>query len=136
MSEYKRPLPVMTSPVSKEFWDATKRHELKIQQCRNCGKNIFYPKDFCPECLSTDLRWIKASGKGRIYSFTVAYSGPPPGFDVPYVLAIIELNEGVRMYANIVDCNLEELKCDMPVEVVFEDVTKEITMPRFKPATT
>lgn len=136
MSKYKKPLPEPRS-WSKEFWEAAKMHELIIQQCGNCKQNIFYPQVCCPNCLSTeDLRWIKASGKGKVYSFSVVYANPPLVFkeDVPYVPAIIELEEGIRLFSNIVGCVPEEVKCDMPVEVAFDDVTEEFTLPKFKPA--
>lgn len=132
--EYKKPLPE-PKPWTKEFWQAAKRHELLIQQCQNCKKNIFFPKVCCPNCLSTDLDWIKASGRGKVYSFSVLYANPPLAFkdDLPYVVAIVELEEGVRMYSNIVGCAAEEVECDMPVEVTFDDVTEEFSLPKFKP---
>ena len=134
MKEYKKPLPRPT-PWSKPFWDGCKNRRLLVQQCKDCGKNIFYPKLFCPFCLSKDLTWIEASGKGKIYSFTVVYSYQPTEFleDVPYVIGVIKLDEGVRMMSNIVECKPEEVRCDMDVEVVFDDITDEFTLPKFKP---
>jgi uncharacterized OB-fold protein len=134
MKEYKKPLPRPT-PWSKPFWDGCKNKKLLVQQCKICGKNILYPKLFCPFCLSKDLTWIEASGKGKIYSFTVVYSYQPSEFaeDVPYVIGIIDLDEGVRMMSNIVGCNPEGVRCDMDVAVVFEEVTEEFTLPKFKP---
>ena len=134
MTEYRKPLPIPTS-WSRPFWEACKRHELLIQQCENCGAKIFYPKLFCPQCLSSDLRWIQASGKGKVYTFTTVYGYQPKDFvqDVPYVVAVIRLEEGVQMMANIVGCSPEEINCGTDVEVVFEDVTEDISLPRFKP---
>lgn len=134
MKEYKKPLPRPT-PWSKPFWDGCKNRNLLIQQCKNCKKHIFYPKLFCPFCLSKDLSWVEATGKGKIYSYTIVHSYQPTEFseDVPYVIAIIDLDEGVRMMSNIVDYNPEEVRCDMNVEVVFEEVTDEFTLPKFKP---
>ena len=93
-----------------------------------------YPKLFCPDCLSEKLSWIEASGKGKIYSFSVVYSYQPTEFadDVPYVIAVIDLDEGVRMMSNVVDCNPEEVQCDMDVEVVFDQVTDDFTLPKFR----
>lgn len=136
MKEYMKPLPNPT-PFSKPFWDGTKRHELLIQKCQDCQKFVFYPKVICPFCLSDNLEWIKASGRGKIYSYMVVYSYQPQAFaeDVPYVVAIIDLDEGVRMMSNVVECDPEMVRCDMDVTVVFDDITDEITLPKFKLAT-
>jgi len=134
MKEYKKPLPVPT-PWSKPFWDGCKKHELLIQKCQDCQKAIFYPKMFCPQCLSSNLQWIKASGRGKIYSYMVVYSYQPTEFegDLPYVVAIIDLEEGVRLMSNITGCPPEKVKCDMKVKVVFDDVTENFTLPKFQP---
>jgi len=134
MKEYKKPLPKPT-PWSKPFWDGCKNRKLLIQQCISCKKYIFYPKLFCPFCLSPDLSWIEATGKGKIYTYTVVYAYQPTEFsaDVPYVVAVIELEEGVKMMSNIVDCKPDNVRCDMDVEVIFEDITEEFTFPKFKP---
>lgn len=134
MKEYTKPLPNPT-PFSKPFWDGAKRHELLIQKCQDCQKFVFYPKVICPFCLSYNLEWIKASGRGRVYTYSVVYSYAPTEFsdDIPYIIAVIELEEGVRMMSNIVECRPEEVKCDMDVEAIFQDVTEEITLPKFRP---
>lgn len=134
MKEYRKPLP-KPSHWSNPFWYGCKNKKLLIQKCENCKKHIFYPKLFCPFCLSTDLRWIESTGKGKIYTFTIIYSYQPTEFseDIPYVVAVIELDEGVKMMSNIVGCPPEDVRCDMDVEVVFDDVTQEVTLPKFKP---
>lgn len=134
MKKYLKPLPSPT-PWSKPFWAGCKNRKLMIQQCNGCKKFVFYPKLFCPFCLSQDLSWAEASGKGRVYSYTVVHSYQPRKFadDVPYVVAIIELDEGVRMMSNVVHCKPQEVACDMKVEVLFDDVTEEVTLPRFRP---
>jgi uncharacterized OB-fold protein len=101
--------------------------------CRSCGQHHFYPRDFCPLCFSFDVGWTKACGRGVVYSYTICHR-PAPGFekDVPYNLALIELDEGVRMMSTIVDCPLEELSIGMAVEVVFDDVTSQVTLPKFR----
>lgn len=134
MKEYKKPIPKPT-PWSKPFWDGCKRHELLIQKCADCSVRVFYPKLFCPECLSSDLEWVKASGKGRIYTYTTIHSYQPTPFteDVPYIVAVVQLEEGVRMMSNLIECPPDKARCDMEVEVVFEDVTDEITLPKFRP---
>jgi len=123
-------------PWSKLFWEGTKSRKLLIQECSNCGKRIFYPKKYCPNCRSTNIKWIESTGEGKVYSFSTLYVGPRPNFedDVPYTVAIIELNEGVRLMSNIVNCDPKDIKCDMPVKVTFEDVSEEITLPKFEPS--
>ena len=135
MAEYLKPLPHM-GLESLIFWEGARNHELLIQKCLDCGRYRFYPRSICPSCLSYEVEWVKASGRGKIYSFTVSYRAPSPGFkaDVPYNIAIVELEEGVRLMSNIVGCDNDDLKIGMPVEVVFEPATPEVTIPKFKPA--
>ncbi len=132
-TDYKKPLPYLHSET-KDYWNGAKRHELLIRMCRSCGQCHFYPRDFCPSCFSFDVEWVKASGRGTIYSFTVCHR-PAPGFenDVPYNIVLIELEEGVRMMSTVVECSKGNLKIGMPVEVVFEDVSTEVTLPKFRP---
>ncbi len=132
--KYEKPLPVYT-PVSLKYWQTLKRHELTIQKCKKCNKNIFYPREFCPDCLSEDLRWLKVSGIGKLQSYTVVHSTAYPEFrnDLPIILGFIKLEEGVQMMADIVMCKPENLRVDMEVEIVFDDITEEHTLPRFRP---
>ena len=132
--QMRKPLPFVY-PENKPFFDGTKKHELVIQRCKDCGKFYFYPRTQCPHCLSDNVEWKKVSGKGKVYSFTICARPGNPAFagDVPYNVAIIELNEGVRMMSSVIDCKNEDIKCDMPVEVVFKDASPEITLPYFKP---
>jgi len=134
MSEYNKPLPLITEQ-SKVFYDACKEEKLLYQQCSECGQAIFFPKQLCPNCMSHVLEWQTSRGKGKVYTFTISYDFAPPQFAqaLPYVLAIINMDEGFTIMSNIVACDLERLECDMPVEVVFDPVTPEITLPKFKP---
>jgi uncharacterized OB-fold protein len=134
MSEYKKPLPVI-QPWSQGFWDAAKEHRLVVQECKDCGVKIFYPRKVCPECWSADLGWYQTSGKGNVFSYTITIMGVEEKFadDLPYVLAWVDLEEGIRMLTNIVGCDPEEVNIGMDVEVVFEDVTPEISIPKFRP---
>ena len=134
MSEQGKPLPQIT-PLSKPFYDAARKHKFLIQRCKDCSEYVFYPKHFCPYCLSENLDWVESSGKGKIYSYTVCRSNVPAEFapSLPYVVAIVELEEGVWTLTNIVDCNPDDVKCDQPVEVTFEDVTDDIAIPKFRP---
>jgi uncharacterized OB-fold protein len=133
-NEYKKPLPEI-QPFSQAFWDGTRERKLLIQHCNACDSNIFYPRRECPECWSKDLGWIEASGQAEIFAFSITYEGVEEMFaeDLPIVLAWVDLPEGIRMQTNIVDCNPETVVIGMPVEVVFRDVTEEITLPYFRP---
>jgi len=133
MSEYAKPLPV-PSVESQPFWDGCKRHELLLPCCSQCDACRFPPGPTCPKCWSTDWEWKKASGRGKIYSFGVYHRVYHQGFEseVPYVLAVVELDEGPRLVTNVVNKSPEELGCDMPVEVVFDDVTDDTTLYKFQ----
>ena len=133
MSEYIKPLPKPTA-TSRPFWDAAKRHQLHLQRCGECGSFIYYPRDRCPKCLSERLEWTPVSGRGKLYSYTVVRRASTRSFaDKPYVLAIVELDEGVRMTTNI-EAPPESVKIGMPVTVYFDDVTPDKTLVKFKPA--
>ena len=134
MQQMRKPLPFVYDE-NRPFWDGTKKHQLLIQKCKDCGRYQFYPRSTCMHCMSENIEWVKASGKGKVYSYTIAYRPGSPAFadDAPYNIAIIELEEGVRMPSKVVDCKNEDLKCDMPVEVVFRDETPELAIPYFKP---
>ena len=129
-----KPDPVVT-PWAKPFWDAAKRNELIIQKCKDCEKHVFYPRLVCPHCFSDNLDWVDASGKGTVYAYTIVQNNAPSPFinDMPYVVAVIRLAEGVQMLSNIVDCDVNDLKCDMDVEVTFEKLNDEFTLPKFRP---
>ena len=132
---YKKPLP-RVDEESRGWWEALARHELYFQRCRDCGTKRFYPRALCPRCLSSATEWVRASGRATVYSFTVTYQNQAPGFreELPYVLAIVELDEGVRIMTNVVGCAPDAVRIGMPVQVVFEDVTAEITLAKFRPA--
>jgi len=132
MSEYQKPVPLPTLDT-REYWEGCRRHELLIQRCLKCRAFRFYPRPMCPECNSLESEWIRAGGKGQVYSWTVTVRQFHPAFEVPYVIAIVELEEGVRMTTNVINCQPEALYVGMPVEVVFEDVSGETTIPKFRP---
>jgi uncharacterized OB-fold protein len=133
--EYAKPLP-RPNRLSQPFWDGAKRHELLLQKCSACGHVWFPPSTRCPQCLSAEYEWSKASGRGRVWSWIVMWQRYFAAFeaDIPYNVAYVELEEGPRLMTNIVGCDNEAIYCDMPVEVVFEDVTPEIALPKFRPA--
>jgi len=130
----KAPLPRPTA-ISAPFWEAARQGRLLLQYCSRCQKYIFYPRPYCIRCLG-ELEWREASGRGRVYSFTIVRRPATPAFadKVPYVHAIVELEEGVRMTANIVGCRPEEVRVDMPVRAVFEPAGDDISLVQFAPA--
>ncbi len=134
MSDYQRPLPIPT-PETQAFWDGAREGELRLQRCGDCSKVYFPARPFCPACSSKSVNWFKASGRARLFSYVISHRAPP-GFEAPYAIAVVELEEGPRMMTNIVDCDQtpEALELDMPLEVAFEKATDEITMPLFRPA--
>lgn len=137
MSDFVNPLPELTS-VSKPFYAAARERKLLIQHCTRCKQNICYPKVICPNCLSSDLGWFESCGRGKVYSYTVVHSAAPEAFiqAIPYVIGVIDLEEGVRMLSWIVECAPDRLVCDMDVEVTFRDLDENVALPVFKPART
>ncbi|MGO9772403.1 MAG: Zn-ribbon domain-containing OB-fold protein [Roseiarcus sp.] len=127
-----RPMPHPTA-WSRAFWEAASRRQLVIQECRACKKLIMYPKRVCPACLGEDLGWREASGRGEVYTVTVQMAGPPSGFEdrLPYVLAVIRLEEGVQMMSNLVGPGSMEARCGDPVVADFE-TAGEVTLPVFR----
>lgn len=134
MAKQQFPLPVIDGD-SKIYWESCKNNKLMIQKCEDCGQHIFYPRQLCPHCMSENLAWVESSGKGIIYSYTVVHRPRHPAFmdKVPYVVALITLEEGVRMMSNIINIDVDQVRCGMPVEVVFEPINDEITLPKFQP---
>ena len=135
MSEIAYPRPPW-SWESRPFWEACRRHELVVQRCTACGSFRHRPRALCPSCLSSDVDWVRASGRATVYTFTVTHQNQAPPFRsaLPYVLAYVELEEGVRMLSHVVGCAPEEVRIGMPVSVEFVDVDDEVAVPRFRPA--
>jgi uncharacterized OB-fold protein len=136
MTPYQKPLPA-PDPDSQPFWEGCRAHRLLLQRCTACGRCRFPAAPFCPDCQSRESEWVAASGRGTVFSWIVVRHPVPKDVyagDVPYVVALVELAEGVRMATNIVGCAPEAVVAGLPVEVTFEDVTAEITLPRFRPA--
>jgi len=122
------------NPTTLPYWEACKRHELLIQECSLCGARQFYPRTMCSACSATELTWLQASGFGTVLSWTVVRHPVSPAYadDVPYVIALIELDEGPVMMAQVTHCEPESVQTGMPVEVCFEEWTEDITMPNFR----
>jgi uncharacterized OB-fold protein len=135
MAEYAKPLPEVTAE-SRAFWEGCRRHQFRIQRCRGCGERQYYPRGVCARCWDSDLEWVDSAGRGRVYTFTVVHRSQARGFkdELPYVLAYVELDEGVQVLTNLVECDPAHVAIGMPVQVTFQDVTPEIAIPRFRPA--
>jgi uncharacterized OB-fold protein len=136
----KVPVPRPVVPVanfdSQPFWDGCLEGELRLQRCGACGTFRHPPSPICPHCLSDRHDWVAASGRGTVYSFVVVRETRARGWDkmVPYVLAVIALDEGPRMLSNLTDVAPEAVKIDMPVEVTFEELDGTTRLPLFRPA--
>lgn len=133
MTEYTRPLPQPT-PETQHYWDGAKAGELRLQRCGDCSHVYFPARPFCPTCSSRDVNWFTASGKGTLFSYVINHRAPK-GFEAPYIIAVVQLEEGPRMMSNLVDCpqTPEALEIDMPLEVTFVTATDDIAIPQFRP---
>jgi len=121
---------------TRPFWDAAAEGRLLIQRCNACDQWQYYPRPFCKRCWSEDLEWAEASGKGTIYTFSIVRRNdlPPFGDRVPYVPAIIDLEEGPRMMSEVVDAALESIEVGQAVVVDFREIDDELKRPVFRPA--
>jgi len=131
--DYKKPLPHLDAE-NRWFFEACARHELYLQKCSSCGTVRFYPRALCPSCASSKTDYVRASGRGRVYTFTETHQNQAPGFrdELPYVMAYVELDEGPRILTNIINTPPGEVKIDLPVEVVFEDIDENLAIPKFQ----
>lgn len=122
------------APESLPYWEAARAHRLSIPKCAACERFWFPPSRTCPHCLSADYSFTDVSGRGKIYSFVTYHRVYRPAFaeDVPYVVALVELEEGPRLLTNILGVAPEEVRCDMQVEVVFDDVDETCSIPKFR----
>ena len=143
MSEQRRPVPkpVPTpSPETSFYWEKCSQHELWLRKCQGCGRAYFYPRDICPKCFSRNTTWIQSSGRGLLYTFAVVVRPFHPAWaeEVPYVVAMVDLEEGCRIPTNLVQVQVdpnnpgETIRIGMPVELVWEDRTDQVSLPVFK----
>ena len=136
MTSYAKPLPE-PDPLTRPYWESVKAHAMQLQRCGDCGAFVFFPRALCPRCFSADLQWTPVSGRGVVHAFTIPHRHPLPAFqpDLPYVVAIVELEEGARLMTSLVGVTPDpaHVAIGMPVEIVYDDVTPEITLPRFRP---
>lgn len=118
------------------YWEACRRHELRTQRCLDCGTYRFPPRAICYNCGSFKAEWARTSGRGKIYSWVVPHHPVHPATKelVPYAVVLVELEEGPRMITHIVDCQWGEIYAEMPVELVWEDVDEDLSLPKFRRA--
>lgn len=138
-NEIPRTMPAVT-PETQPFWDAANKEDFMLVKCVDCGfyrNPVSITANICPGCGSrTPGEWIKASGKGKVHTYTVVHRTFDPAFEplLPYIIVIVELDEGPRYLANMQECKPEDMKLDMPVEVVFEKINNQMMLPQFKPS--
>ena len=133
--EYALPVPV-ADEESRPFYEGAKEGKLMLVRCSSCGRHRLPGRERCDACWSTASAWAQASGRGKLYSWGIMHQQYHPAFAevIPYNFAFVELEEGPRLITNIVDCENEDLRVDMPVEAVFDAVSDETTLVRFRPA--
>ena len=131
-TQYQKPTPEINDE-NRAFWEGCREGELRVQKCSNCG-HIRHLSPACPQCLKAEHEWVAASGRGTVYSWIVVHQRYNRAFeeDLPYNVTIVELDEGPRMVTSLVDVENQDIKAGTPVEVVFDRVTEEITLPKFK----
>ena len=122
------------TPETQHYWDGARQGELRLQKCDSCHSIYFPPRPFCPECSSREVWVVTATGRATLYSYVISHLSSP-GFEPPFAIAVVELEEGPRLMSNIVDCEQtpEALQLDMPLEVTFQKLSDGITLPQFRP---
>jgi uncharacterized OB-fold protein len=127
-----KPIPSIT-PLTEPYWDGCAHEELRIQRCGSCGAAVFFPRQWCPACWTTDLNWERASGRGSIVACSVVSQAPYASYaGDPYVVAIVRLEEGPHLMCNIVGCPPGTVMVGDPVQVTFEG-RGDVTVPQFRP---
>ena len=133
MPELSKPIPAVT-PDMREFFAAAREGRLMVQKCDDCGQLRFPAYEICSKCDSTHARWVAVSGRGRVFSFNIMHQVYHPAFaaEVPYAVVVVELEEGCKITSNLLGVKPHDIKCGMPVEVVFEKLSDEVTVPKFR----
>lgn len=134
MSTLPAPPPPVT-PETAPFWSAAARGEFTLPRCTRCERFVWYPREFCPHCGAAEVSWQPVSGRGVIYSRTVVRRAPHPDYAeaTPYCVAVVELDEGVRLLTNVVSSDLDALAIGQPVEAIFDPVDDQRALVRFRP---
>ena len=130
-SEAIKPLPGLT-PATRRYWESAAEGVFLLPRCRSCDRFHHHPRRWCPYCWSTELEWARPSGRGTVVTYSVVHQAPSPGFTVPYVLAVVRLEEGPQLMCNVLETDSDNMRCDMPVEVTFE-TRGAIALPQFRP---
>lgn len=122
---------------TRPFWAAAREGQFLVKRCRSCSRAHYYPRPFCPYCWGSEVEWEAASGRATLYTYSVVHVNDLPPFTerVPYVAGIVDLEEGPRAMTNIVDCDHDELRVGMPLDVAFQAISDDVTIPVFRPAT-
>jgi uncharacterized protein len=121
---------------TRPYWDAARAGRLLVKRCADCGAAHFYPRPFCPRCWSSAVSWEEASGRAVLYTWSVVHNNDLPPFSdrLPYVAAVVDLAEGPRLMTNIVDCDEDQLRVGMPLQVAYREIAEHVTIPVFVPA--
>jgi uncharacterized OB-fold protein len=121
---------------TEPFWEACREGRFLLRHCRACGEHHYYPRPFCPKCWSDDVEWVPASGRARLYTYSVVHANdlPPWPDRVPYVAAVVDLEEGPRVMTNVEGCPFEEIEIGMPLVVDFKPIADDVTIAVFRPA--
>ena len=133
MPEISKPIPAIT-PDMREFFDGARAGRLMVQKCDNCGTLRFPAHDLCSKCNSTASRWVPVSGRGEVFSFNIMHQLYHPGFanEVPYAVVVVELEEGCKFISNLLGIKPHDIRCGMPVEVTFEKLNEDVSIPKFR----
>jgi hypothetical protein len=132
VSDFKRIEPP-TTEVAEPFWDATRDGRLLLQWCTDCGVPVWYPREVCPGCLGSGLEWRETGGQGVVYACTVEHTAQTPALEAPYVVALVELDEGVRLLSNVVGCPPDQVAVGDRVRVTWEPLSDGRQLPLFEP---
>jgi len=127
--------PPLADTTTLPWWQAAAEHRLVVQRCTACEHTRFPPAPICPECRSTEADWKEVSGRGEVYTYTLVHRPIAGGQELPFVVAVIALegSGGLRIISNLVDVNADDLEIGMPVDLVWEDMSTELAIPRFRP---
>lgn len=131
--DFTKPYPLPTQET-EPFWNGLRNEQVLLQRCDDCGKWIFYPRSNCSSCLSTELTWHQVSGEGTLHTFTVTHQATAPHFvdEVPQLIAMIDLNEGVRLTSTLVADEIDSLKVGAKVVPVFDHINDDVTLLRYR----
>ena len=130
--------PPLADATTLPWWEAAAEHRLVFQQCTDCDHTRHPPAPVCPECRSADFEWLEVTGRGEVYTYTIVHRPIAAEQELPFVIAVVALEDagGVRILSNLVDVDTGAIEIGMPVEVVWEDMSADLAIPRFRPATT